>query len=118
MHNQRGLSLIGLIIICAVLAFVAIMGFKLLPTYIEYFTVKRVITDLANGVEVRGGSVRDVQLAFDRRAQIDDIRSLRGTDLEITKQGDGFQVRAAYSVQVPLFGNVNACIDFDAEAGG
>ncbi len=118
MRRQRGLSLIGLIIIAAVLAFTAIIGFKLMPAYIEYFTIKRVIQDLAEGREVRGGSPRDVQAAFDRRAQIDNISSIKGSDLEVSKSGDGgFQVAAAYVVQVPLFGNVNACIDFTAEAG-
>ena len=117
MHKQRGLSLIGLLIVSAVLVFVAIIGFKLLPTYIEYYTIKRVITDLAHGSEVRGGTVGDVQKAFDRRAQIDNISSIRGSDLEVAKQGDGFEVHAAYTVEVPLFGNVNACINFDAAAG-
>jgi hypothetical protein len=117
MHTQRGLSLIGLLIVSAVLVFVAIIGFKLLPSYIEYFTIKRVVSDLANGTEVRGGTVHDVQKAFDRRAQIDNISSVRGSDLEVAKQGEGFEVHVAYTVQVPLFANVNACIDFDAEGG-
>jgi hypothetical protein len=116
MRKQRGVSLMGLLIVSAVLVFVAIIGFKLLPTYVEYFTIKRVITDLGNGAEVRGGTVKDVQAAFDRRAQIDNISSINGSDLEVNKTGDGFEVRAAYSVRVPLFGNVNACIDFDASS--
>lgn len=116
MKQQRGLSLIGLIIISAVLVFVAIIGFKLLPAYIEYFTIKRVVQDLANGYEVRGGAPRDVMYAFDRRATIDDITSIRGSDLEVTKQGDGFEVVATYAKRVPLFGNVSVCIDFEASA--
>jgi hypothetical protein len=116
MRQQQGLSLIGLIIISAVLVFVAVIGFKLLPAYIEYFTIKRVVSDLAQGREVRGGAPRDVMNAFDRRAQIDNISSIRGSDLEVTKQGDGFAVVATYSVRVPLFGNLNACIDFEASA--
>ena len=116
MKQQQGLSLIGLLIISAVLVFVAIIGFKLLPAYIEYFTIKRVVSDLAHGYEVRGGAPRDVMYAFDRRATIDNITSIRGSDLEVTKQGDGFEVVATYSVHVPLFGNLSACIDFVAAA--
>ena len=116
MKHQRGLSLIGLIIIGAVLAFVAIIGFKLLPSYIEYFAIKRAVSDLARGMEVRGGTVRDVMQGFDRRAAIDDIRSIQGSDLEVTKQGDGFGITAAYSARVPLFGNISACVDFQTSA--
>lgn len=117
MRTQHGLSLVGLLMVSAIVVVVALIGFKLLPAYIEYFTIKRVVTDLANGVEVRGGTVRDVQAAFSRRAQIDGITSVGPDDLEVVKQGDGFEVAANYRVEVPLFGNVSACIDFEAVAG-
>jgi hypothetical protein len=113
MRHQRGLSLIGLIIIAAILAFVSIVGFKLLPSYIEYFTVERVVRDLSRSAELRGASVKDVKSAFDRRAQIDNISSITGEDLEIEKQGEGFRIVASYGVKVPLFGNVSACLDFE-----
>jgi len=113
MRKQQGLSITGLLIVSAVLVFLAILGFKLAPSYIEYFTIKRVVNDIA--AENRGGSVREVVSAFDRRAQIDDIRALRGRDLEVNKTGEGFEIRAEYSVLVPLFYNVSAHIDFVAE---
>lgn len=115
MRKQQGLSLTGLLLVSAVLVFVAIIGFKLAPSYIEYFTIKRVVDDIA--MENRGGSVKDIVSAFDRRAQIDDIRSLRGRDLEVNKTGEGFEIRAEYSVLVPLFSNISAQIDFVAENG-
>jgi hypothetical protein len=114
MRHQRGLSLIGLIIVAGVVAFVAIIGFKLLPSYIEYFTIQRVVRDLSRSPELRGGTLKDVKSAFDRRAQIDNINSIKSEDLEITKEGEGFSVTASYSVKVPLFGNVSACLDFEA----
>ena len=73
MNKQRGVSLIGLLIVSAVLVFFAIMGFKLLPSYIEYFTVKRIVSDIARSPDVRGGTIRDVQNAFDRRTSIDNV---------------------------------------------
>jgi hypothetical protein len=115
MKRERGLSLIGLLIVSAVLVFVAIIGFKLLPSYIEYFTISRVVQDIGRSPELRGGTVRDVHTAFDRRAAIDSITAIKGSDLEVTKQGDSFEIMANYSVRVPLFGNVSACIDFEAK---
>jgi hypothetical protein len=117
MRKQRGLSLIGLLLVSGLLVLLALIGFKVLPAYVEYLAVKKAVTDIARAPETRGGQVRDVQMAFDRRAQIDDITSIRGQDLEINKLGDGFEIIATYSVQVPLFGNVSACIDFVAEGG-
>ncbi len=113
MRKQQGLTITGLLIVSAVLVFVAIIGFRLTPSYIEYFTIKRVVNDIAH--ENRGGSVKEVMSAFDRRAQIDDIRAVRGRDLDVSKTGEGFEIRAEYSVLVPLFANVSAQIDFVAE---
>ena len=115
MNKQRGLTLTGLIITACVIAFFALMGFKVMPSYIEYLTIERILKDLAHSPDLRGGTIKDVQNAFERRAVIDNITSLRGNDLEVTKMGDGYEIRASWSTHVPLFGNVNACLDFDAK---
>jgi hypothetical protein len=115
MRTQKGLSLIGLLLISGVLVFVALIGFKLMPAYVEFFAVKKAVNELA--VESRGGQAGEIKKAFDRRATIDNITSITGADLEINKTGTGFEIIAAYTVQVPLFGNISACIDFLAEAG-
>ena len=115
MKRQRGLSLIGLLITSAVIVFFALVGFKLLPSYIEYFTVQRIITDIARAPDVRGGAIRDVQSAFDRRAAVDNVNSIKGADLEVTKTGDGWEIVGSWSSRVPLFGNVNICVDFEAK---
>jgi hypothetical protein len=115
MDKQRGLSLIGLLITSAVLVFFALVGFKLLPSYIEYWTVQRIISDISRSPEIRGESLRAVQGAFDRRAIIDNVNSVKGSDLEVSKTGDGWQIVASWSTRVPLFGNVNACLDFEAK---
>jgi hypothetical protein len=114
MNRQRGLSLMGLIITLGVVAFFALMGFKLLPAYLEYWTVQRIVADLAHSPELRGGAPRDVVAAFDRRAVIDNVTSIRGNELEINKSGEGFEITASWSKRVPLFGNINACMDFEA----
>jgi hypothetical protein len=115
MKQQHGLSLIGLLIISAIIIFVALIGFKLLPSYLEYFTVQRVVKDLGNSDELRGATVREVQSAFDRRATIDNITSIRGSELEVTKVGDGFEIVGTWAARVPLFANVSACLDFEAK---
>jgi len=116
MKQQRGLSLIGLLIVSAILVFVALVGFKLLPAYIEYFTVKRVISDIAGGADMRGAGVREVQNAFKQRSSIDDMTSIKADELEITKEGDGVTILAIYQRCVPLFSNISVCIDFEASA--
>ncbi|RPI46350.1 MAG: DUF4845 domain-containing protein [Betaproteobacteria bacterium] len=115
MKSQRGISLSGLLIICVILVAVAITGFKLFPAYAEYLKVKNAVTEISRNPEGQG-SPGEVRAAFDRRAAIDSISAVGGKDLEITKQGAGVVISANWSVKVPLFYNVSACMDFEARS--
>jgi uncharacterized protein DUF4845 len=112
-RKQLGIGLGGLIMGAIVLIAIALLGMKLAPSYIEYFAIKKAVNALAT--ETRGGaSVAEIRKGFDQRATIDDISTVKGSDLEITKEGGGLVVRAAYRKEVPLFGNVGLHIDFVA----
>lgn len=113
---QRGMSLIGVILLLAVLGFVAVIGFRLAPVYLEYFAIKRALTNTVNSPEGKTASFMDLRRAFDRRAEVDNIRAVRSSDLEIGKEDGATVMRARYSARVPLFANVAACIDFEASS--
>jgi Domain of unknown function (DUF4845) len=110
--RQQGLGFAGVIILLIAIVFIAIIGMKLVPAYIEYFTIKKAITGMTQSGELRGGSVADVRKAFDRRAAVDDITALRPEDLEISKEGNEIVVSFAYEKRVPLFYNISVLIDF------
>jgi hypothetical protein len=60
------------------------------------------------------GTVRDIRKAFDLRNAIEGVTSIRSEDLEITKEGGETIVTASWSTKIPMFHNVNACLDFNA----
>jgi type II secretory pathway pseudopilin PulG len=113
MGNQRGITLIGMIVACIVVVIVAIGGLKIAPAYIEYFKVKKAIVAIA---QTRGATVAEVRQGFDRRAAIDDIDVIMGRDLEVTKEGNDLVVSFAYTKRIPLFANINVVIDFAASS--
>jgi len=113
MRKQQGVTLKGLIIWLSILGFLAVMAAKLLPAYVEYFTVKKMLRAMEDAGDLKG-TVRDIRLSFDRRNAIEDVKSVRPDDLEITKEGGEAVVSANWSVRIPLVANVSACIDFAA----
>ena len=115
MRRQRGLTLSGLLLICALVIVVALLGFKLFPAYAEYLTVKNALNEIVRNPEYRS-STREIQAAFERRVTIDNIRAVNSRDLEIDKQGDNVSISASWSVKVPLIYNLNACMDFEAQS--
>ena len=47
------------------------------------------------------------------RQTIENITSIGPEDIQITKDGGSLVLSAEYSVKVPLFGNLSACMDFN-----
>ena len=111
MRKQRGLSLVNLIIMLAVAAFLAVMGMKLVPAYIEYYKVKKLFASMEQAGDLKG-TVREIRNSWEKRNAIEDVRSIKGEDLEITKEGGETVLSANWSVKVPLVSNVSACLDF------
>ena len=113
-NKQRGVTLTGLIAGSVVVIMVALLAMKLLPSYIEYFTIKKALAGIALESRGRGGAVTDIRRAFESRTAIDDIKSVNASDLEITKEGNGFSIVASYRREIPLFANIGVFIDFTA----
>lgn len=97
---QRGVTLIGLLFWAIIIACVALVGLKVLPTVNEYFTIQRAV----NKVAKEGGStVPEIRAAFDRQKDIEySISSISGKDLEVTKENEKVVVKFAYDKEIEL----------------
>jgi hypothetical protein len=111
MKQQRGVSLKGLIVTLAVLGFVAVMAAKLMPAYIEDFAVKKMFASMEQAGDLKL-SVREIRKSFETRNTIEDVKSVKGDDLDIGKEGGETVVTATWSVKIPLVSNISACLDF------
>ena len=113
MRKQRGITLMGAIVGMVVLAFVGLFAAKLLPSYLEFFAVKKMLASMEAQGDTKG-TVRDIRLSFDRKNTIEGVREVKGDDLEITKEGGEAVVTASWSVKIPMIYNFSACLDFVA----
>lgn len=109
--SQRGVSLSGLIAWLCVIATVALLGMKVVPDVVEYWQIKKAIA--AIGHDTKLTAIPDVRNEFDRYASVNQISAISGKDLEITKEGNGFNISVAYEKRIPMFGPVSLVIDFD-----
>ena len=105
---QRGVSLTGLILVLAIMGFVAIVAMKTIPAYAEYSAVK----DAIQVAKDAGGTVRDMQLSFDKNADVNNIDVVRGRDLVISKETGETEISFEYEKRIPLVANVSLLFDF------
>ena len=97
--KQLGISFVGILFVGAVLAFSGVMAAQVFPTLLEF----QAITKAANKAK-EGTSVADVRVIFDKAAQIDDIKSISGKDLDVSKEGDKTVVSFAYNKEIHMGG--------------
>lgn len=111
MRKQQGIGLPLIVVLLVIFGLLAVLGLKVVPVYIEYYQIKKAVSGIAASGETKG-TVADVRKAFDRRAQIDDISIIGGSDLEITKEGGEVVISFSYPKKVPLFRQVNLLFEF------
>lgn len=113
-YSQRGVTLTGLITWGVIIAMLAVLGMKVSPHVMEFYKVRNALKAMANDSSLSGASVSDVRGAFDKRANVDYIETIKGTDIDVTKEGNRLVLSIVYSRQIPLFGPVSLVIDFEA----
>lgn len=112
MHSQKGITLSGFLMWAIVLAFAALIGFKIGPAYFEYSTIRKQFQAIVNDAEAQSGDRRAVENAFSRRSSVEDITSISAKDIVITKGSDGVTLTAEYTRCEPMVANIRACMDF------
>ena len=112
-HRQAGLSLMGLLAAAIVIAFGALVAMKIVPSALEYQAIRSAV----NKVVTSGANEpREVQRAFDQQATIDDITSIRGSDLIVERVDGSMVVSFAYEKRIPLFGPASLVLDYQGSS--
>ena len=101
-RGQRGLTLIGLLFWGAVIAMLAVVGMKIFPTVLEYYTIQRVVDRIAAS---NPATVPAARSEFDQATITEySIQSIKSGDLQVTKDGnDKVVIEFAYDKEIDLF---------------
>lgn len=98
--SQRGVTLIGLLFWAVVVASVALVALKVLPSINEFFTIQRAVNKIASS---GGTTVPEIRTAFQRTKDVEySISSIGPQDLEITKENERVVIKFAYDKEIEL----------------
>jgi hypothetical protein len=107
-RKQQGVSLVGLIFVLGILALLAVVGMKVVPTVTEYMAVTKAITK----AKTAGTTPAEIRNSFDKQADVAYITSITGKDLEVYNNGNGLEVSFAYDKKIPLVGPASLLIEY------
>ena len=92
------------------------IGFRTVPSYIEYFTVKKILVQVLDSTQGGAITLAEVRRGFDRRSSADYIESVSPNDIELQKNGNQITLSASWTKTLHLVGNVSLLLEFEATA--
>jgi hypothetical protein len=111
--RQQGITLIGFAIVLLVLGFFAFMAMKLVPSYIEYFGVKKAMSQMATS-----GNAQDLdglrrELIFKMGFQYVDDATIQPKDITLDRANNGAVLHVEYDKQIPFIYNIDFLLHFE-----
>jgi len=114
--KQRGLTMFGFLFVAIILVAMALLAMKLVPAYIEFFSVKKVIASMGQEPELRSKSNAEIRTDFSKRADVAYVTVVKPQDLSIDRSGGAPVISADYEYRTKLVGNVSLVVDFSASS--
>lgn len=111
-RKQGGLTLIGFIIVLSIALFVAYLGMKIGPVYMEYYSVVSAMNDMS---EEKGNAKKSpvvLRRNLKARLYVSYSSNVKDNHIKVTRS-NGVRLRVAYSVREPIIGNLDVIITFD-----
>ena len=116
MHKQRGVSMFGFMLVAVVVIIFAMLAMKLVPAYIEFFSVKKILNAMGQDSETKSMSNIEIRNSFSKRADVGYVTVVKPADLDIDRSGGKMVISTEYEYRTPLVANISLVVDFKASS--
>lgn len=103
-REQRGMTVIGMLLLIIVIGFMLLIAMKVVPMYIEYYTIKSTVESIRKESQLAQMSAPDIQKALQKRFDIGYVK-LKASDLKIRNDAEsrGRVIELVYDNEQELF---------------
>jgi hypothetical protein len=113
-RKSKGLTLIGFVIVLAVVLFFAYAGMRVIPMYLEYQALISAMDKLKNDPAAKSMSPWKIKDSIQRSLWVSYAsNNIKNDHIRISKKTDGINVRVAYEVREDFLGNIDIVASFD-----
>ena len=116
MHKQRGVSMLGFMFVAVAVIIIAMLAMKLVPAYIEFFSVKKILNAMGQDSETKAMSNNEIRSSFAKRADVGYVTVVKPEDLDIDRAGGNMVISTEYEYRTPLVANISLVVDFKASS--
>lgn len=112
-RNQRGLTLIGWVIVLAIMGVFVLAAMRLVPIYSQKLEVHSMLDSLYQEYDGENATAQKLRRALIDKYRAKDIDIIGVDDIEINVVKGGHEVRAHYNHMTPFFGDLGLYVAVD-----
>ncbi|MTI14116.1 DUF4845 domain-containing protein [Sansalvadorimonas verongulae] len=112
-QSQCGASAFGFLCYTLAGVFTIMVLYKILPAYLENYSVKSIISSLDDRSDIHDARVRDVRGWINKGFLINGIRDIPEDAIKVRKKGDFLVADVNYERRVDLISNIDIVITFE-----
>ena len=111
--RQRGMTLLGFLMVLVIVAFFLFIGMKLFPVYSEYYGVRTSLKALQQEPGIASKTPDQVRALLDNKFYISYVTTPKAKDIKITRRGGEYIVQVKYERRGNLVYNLDYIASFD-----
>ncbi len=115
-RKQEGMSLVGFLIVLAMVVFMAYLGMRIVPIYLEFYSVRQAMEGLAREPGSANYSPFDIKDKFINRLYVSYSDGNVGAENIKIVRNNGVWLQVRYEVRKPIMGNLDVIASFDERA--
>ncbi len=112
-RQQNGVTLIGWIVIIALVVSIAMLVAVLTPVYVQNFALRSVMDGMKEEPGVTQMTPKKIKDLISRRLYVNEVREFDMKNLNVEKKKGHIIITADYEIRRHLAGNIDAVLTFN-----
>lgn len=113
-RKQDGLTLMGFLIVLAVVLFFAYAGMRVVPMYLEYHALTNAMAKLEDDPNAKNMTPRKIKESITTSLWASYAsNNIKAENIHISKKSGGVNVRVAYEIRESFIANIDLIGSFD-----
>ena len=104
----------GFLFTTIVVIIVALVAFRIGPSYIEYFTVQKALDQTMQ--DVQSPTISEIKRSMDRKLSADYVDSVNAADVAIGREGNAIVATLSWQKILHMIGNASILLEFEARS--
>ena len=111
-NKQRGMTLIGFLLLLAAVVFAAYIGMKLFPIYYQHYNIVSATKSIAQEPGSARYSEARIRDLLSRRLSVNYVRNFDLSNIQLTRSPTP-QIALEYEVRESILGNIDVVVSFN-----